>query len=107
MQLRFEIAKLKQENKDFSAELEKAQNLLTLQKDIDRDNHSYYENEKQRLSIQARSTALKLEELCRRADEKQRQINDIAKKIHGGNDISSTSMARADPMQQSIGGNLT
>jgi hypothetical protein len=29
-QLRFEIAKLKQENKDFSAELEKAQNLLTL-----------------------------------------------------------------------------
>lgn len=48
VQLRFEIAKLKQENKDFSAELEKAQNLLTLQKDIDRDNHSYYENEKQR-----------------------------------------------------------
>ena len=30
VQLRFEIAKLKQENKDFSAELEKAQNLLTL-----------------------------------------------------------------------------
>ena len=107
VQLRFEIAKLKQENKDFSAELEKAQNLLTLQKDIDRDNHSYYENEKQRLSIQARSTALKLEELCRRADEKQRQINDIAKKIHGGNDVSSTSMGRADPMQQSIGANLT
>lgn len=49
--MRFEIAKLKQENKDFSAELEKAQNLLTLQKDIDRDNHSYYENEKQRLQL--------------------------------------------------------
>jgi hypothetical protein len=49
------------------------------------------------LQIQARSTALKLEELCRRADEKQRQINDIAKKIHGGNDVTSTSMARADP----------
>ena len=73
--------------------------MLTLQKDIDSDNHSYYENEKQRLQIQARSTALKLEELCRRADEKQRQINDIAKKVHGGNDVTGTSIARADPMQ--------
>lgn len=42
---------------------------------------------------------MKLEELCRRADEKQRQINEIAKKIHGGKDLTSNSMARADPNQ--------
>lgn len=41
---------------------------------------------------------MKLEELCRRADEKQKQINDIAKKIHGGHDATSTSFARGgDP----------
>jgi hypothetical protein len=89
-QLQAEIKALKTENKDFSAELEKAQNLLTLQKDIERDNHVYYENERKRLEVQANATSLKLQELCHRTDEKQRQINDIEKKIYGHHDLSST-----------------
>jgi hypothetical protein len=38
--------KLRHENKDFAAELDKAQNLLKLQRDIERDNTKYYEAEK-------------------------------------------------------------
>jgi hypothetical protein len=35
--------KLRHENKDFAAELEKAQNLLQLQRDIEKDNSKYYD----------------------------------------------------------------
>ena len=35
--------KLKHENKDFAAELEKAQNLLRLQRDIEKENTHYFE----------------------------------------------------------------
>lgn len=80
-QLKFEILKLKHENKDFAAELEKAQNLLQLQTDIDKDNTKYFESEQQRLLLMSRSTAMKAEELARRADEKQRQLAEISQKI--------------------------
>lgn len=36
--LKYEIMKIRHENKDFAAELEKTQNLLKLQRDIERDN---------------------------------------------------------------------
>ena len=71
-QLRFEIMKLRHENKDFASELDKAQNLLKLQRDIEHDNTKYYDAEKQRLILMQKSTAAKVEELARRADEKQR-----------------------------------
>lgn len=64
--------KLRHENKDFAAELEKAQNLLGLQRDIERDNTKYFESEKQRLLVMSRSVSSKAEELARRADEKHR-----------------------------------
>jgi len=83
---------LQTENAEFAAELEKAQNLLALQRDIDKDNHLYYEEEKKRLSIMAKSVSLKAQELARRADEKQRQINEITKKINGGVTMSATSL---------------
>jgi hypothetical protein len=70
LQLRKEILKLQTENAEFAAELEKAQNLLSLQRDIDKDNHLYYDEEKKRLSIMAKSVSLKAQELARRADEK-------------------------------------
>lgn len=47
--LKVEINKLRHENKDFAAELEKAQNLLNLQKEIEKDNKSYHDSEMQRL----------------------------------------------------------
>jgi hypothetical protein len=68
--LKFEINKIRHENKDLAAELEKAQNLFKLQEDIERDNTRYYEGEVQRLLLMEKSTAMKTEELARRADEK-------------------------------------
>jgi hypothetical protein len=43
-----------------------------LQKDIERDNSKYYEQEKSRLIIMSHSVQAKVEELARRADEKYR-----------------------------------
>ena len=80
-QLKAEIMRLRYENKDFAAELEKAQNLLQLQRDIERDNTQYFETEKQRLLLTAKSTTLKAEEMARRADEKQRQLNEVVRKV--------------------------
>ena len=79
-QLKLEIMKLRHESKDFAAELEKAQNLLQLQTDIDKDNNKYFEAEQQRLLLMARSTTMKAEELARRADEKHRQLNEVSQK---------------------------
>ena len=52
----------------------------------------YYENERKRLEVQANATSLKLQELCHRTDEKQRQINEIEKKIYGHQDPSSSAV---------------
>ena len=82
-QLKAEIMRLRLENKDFAAELEKAQNLLQLQRDIELDNGKYFDAETQRLLLTARAASLKAEELARRADEKQRQINDVSRKLGG------------------------
>lgn len=43
--LKLEINKIRHENKDLAAELEKAQNLFKLQEDIERDNTRYFEGE--------------------------------------------------------------
>jgi len=79
--LKDEILKLRHENKDFAAELEKAQHLLHLQKDIERDNVKYYDAEKRRLELVMKSAQTKSEELARRADEKQRQITEVQHKL--------------------------
>jgi hypothetical protein len=52
-----------------------------LQRDIEKDNNQYYEAELKRLDIIYRSSALKAEELAKRADEKARQIAEVEKKI--------------------------
>jgi hypothetical protein len=44
---------MKHENKDFAAELDKAQSLLKLQTDIERENRQYYMQEKERLRLLA------------------------------------------------------
>jgi hypothetical protein len=41
--LKKEINRLKHENKDFAAELDKVQKLLELQTDIEKENRQYYE----------------------------------------------------------------
>ena len=51
--LKAEIIRMKHENKDFAAELDKAQSLLKLQTDIERENRQYYMQEKERLRLLA------------------------------------------------------
>jgi len=49
--LKHEIVKMKHENKDLAAELDKHQSLLKLQTDIERENRQYFEQEKKRLEV--------------------------------------------------------
>ena len=71
-----EIEKLKHECGEFGNELQKAQELLKLQDDIQRENEVFYRKEVQRLTLIEKSSKSKLEELSRRVDEKQRSINE-------------------------------
>ncbi|CDW85652.1 protein fantom [Stylonychia lemnae] len=80
-EMKLEIAKLRHENKDFAAELEKAQHLFKLQKDIQKDNQIYFEQERDRLIFMLTSTQAKSEELARKADEKRDQIEQVQKKM--------------------------
>jgi len=57
--LKAEVVRMKHENKDFAAELDKAQRLLLLQSDIERENRQYYEQERDRLKLLAQSNSLK------------------------------------------------
>ena len=75
--LRAEIAKLTQEKSDFAAELEKAESLLRLQTDIEKENTLYFSKEVARLSLIEKSSKAKAEELARRADDKSKSINDL------------------------------
>jgi hypothetical protein len=65
--------------------LEKAEELLKLQKDIERENTIYYEREKERLKFIEKSVATKLLDLSRAADEKQRKIAQQEKLINQKN----------------------
>jgi hypothetical protein len=75
-----DIGKLKQEKSDFAAELEKAQSLLRLQTDIEKENTVYFNQEVKRLTLIEKSSKAKVEELARRADEKAKTINDFQRK---------------------------
>lgn len=78
-----EIDKLKHEKQVLSSELTQAESLLKLQKDIERENTKYFEEEKARLTVVERAARAKLEELSRRADDKEKTINDFQRKLDG------------------------
>lgn len=65
-----------------AGELEKSQNLLRLQSDIQRENDEFFKREIERLQLVEKSAQAKLEELARRADDKQRLLNETAKKVN-------------------------
>lgn len=64
--LKHEIIKMKHENKDLAAELDKHQSLLKLQTDIERENRQYFDQEKKRLEVQARSTKATASEMAKK-----------------------------------------
>jgi len=80
-QLKAEIDRLRQEKSDFASELEKAQNLIRLQTDIEKENTVYYLHEEKRLKLIEKSIMAKVEELSRRADEKSRTVFELDRKI--------------------------
>ena len=79
--LKAEIDRLRQEKSEFAAELEKAQKLLRLQTDIEKENTVYYTHEEKRLQLVEKSVTAKVEELSRRADDKSRTVADLERKI--------------------------
>ena len=92
--LQMEIETLKLEKSGFAQELEKAQNLLRLQTDIEKENTQYFQQEIKRLTLIEKSSSAKLEELARRADEKQKMIIDLERKLQP---TSTLTMQRPGP----------
>ena len=87
--LQDEIVNLKHECAEFSQELQKAQSLLKLQSDIERENTVFYNTEVKRLTLIETSSKAKVEELARRADDKAKTINDLQQ------NLSRLTMSRA------------
>jgi len=79
--LKNDIDRLRQEKSDFAAELEKSQNLLRLQTDIEKENTVYYMHEENRLKLIEKSVTAKVEELSRRADDKARTVAEMNRKV--------------------------
>lgn len=59
---------LKQENGDLSKELSKVTQLLTLQKDIDRENKVYFDQRTKQCQLLEAQARAKLEDLARQYD---------------------------------------
>lgn len=72
---------MKHENGDFAAELDKAQSLLKLQTDIEKENRQYHEQEKERLRILAEQHSLKTQEMIKRVDGQKLILGEIEKKL--------------------------
>lgn len=72
-----EIQRSKNEITEIAAELEKAQSLLKLQTDIEKENREYYEREKDRLRLLAQSNSLKAQEMAKRVDGQAKLIKDM------------------------------
>lgn len=100
IEIKAEIERLKQEKSDFASELEKAQNLLKLQTDIEKENTVYYMHEEKRLQLIERSVTAKVEELSRRTDDKARTVNDLERKMTL--DMRQSVGADGAPMRASI-----
>ena len=69
------------ENGDFSAELDKAQSLLKLQTDIERENRLYHEQERDRMKLLAQSHSLKAQEMAKRVDHQAKLLKEINQKL--------------------------
>ena len=68
------IELMKQDKRELAAALEKAQQILKLQYDIEKENKIYYEAESQELNTRIRELTLKLEEARKIADSRLEEI---------------------------------
>jgi hypothetical protein len=74
---------MKQDKKELAAALEKAQQLLKLQYDIDKENKEYYQAEANELNTKISELALRLEESRRLADQRLEEITVMKKTGYG------------------------
>lgn len=100
-QLKDEVIRMKHENKDFAAELDKIQSLLKLQTDIERENRQFHQAERDRLKLLQQSTALKAQEMQKRVDGQQKLLEGMKGKLGigkrtGSPDQRSRSRGRDD-----------
>lgn len=72
---------MKHENGDFAAELDKAQSLLKLQTDIEKENRQYHQQEKERKKLLAQSHSLKAQEMAKRVDGQAKILKEINQKL--------------------------
>lgn len=79
--LKAEAARMKHENGDFAAELDKAQSLLKLQTDIEKENRQYHQQEKDRMKLLAQSHSLKAQEMAKRVDGQAKLLKEIKQKL--------------------------
>ena len=79
--LKAEVIRKKHENRDLAAELDKAQSLLRLQTDIERENRQYFEQDRERLKLLAQSTDLKAREMAKRVDGQLKLIADAKRHL--------------------------
>ena len=99
--LQMEIMKLKHENKDFAAELDKAQSLLKIETEIEKENRVYYDEERERLKILAQSYQAKQQEVTKRVDAQTKIINDLKMKLGMSTPGMSSSVTQSNNMSQS------
>jgi hypothetical protein len=68
------IERLKQDKREIAAALEKTQQLLKLQYDIERENKAYYQEEIEEIRLKNRELTIRLEESRKLADARQQEI---------------------------------
>lgn len=93
--LKNEAVKMKHENRDFAAELDKAQSLLKLQTDIERENRLYHEQERERLKLLSQSSHLKAQEMAKRVDGQGKLLKEMRQKLGLERGSSSSPPPRA------------
>lgn len=78
--LKNQITKLKHENKDFAAELDRVQRLLELQTDIEKENRQYHEQEKERVKLLCENFFNKSKDMQYKIKEQLKEIDMFQKR---------------------------
>lgn len=78
-----EIERLRLSKRDIAAELEKLQQLLKLQSDLEGDKVGIVEEEVKQLRIQVKANKVKIEDLANQLDQKQKENAELRKALAG------------------------
>lgn len=88
-QVEKEMRKVKQENKDLAAELDKVQKIYKLQEQIEEENKLYLEEDKKRLHLLETTVTLKTEDLKKKCEKQDRVIQELHSKLGNKEKVAS------------------